>query len=525
MPARWYRSLYWRIALGFVLCLAAMLAVQALLLILVASRSGPTLPGLPPDRFARSVAQDLSQALEQDAGLDVGAFLRDQYGRDAHPLIVLLADGRQFTNGAGAVPEPLLAAARERLRRGAFDRAERRRGPPPGSPDADRRPPAGAGDGRRLAPRDGRRLDDDGAPFGGRVGPPRPVRPVPIVVNSQLAGVVIVPPRAPFSFLLARYAPTIGLVSLGALVLGALLTTLLVFGPARRRLRALELAATQFGSGDRTARAPVHGGDEVAAVATAFNAMADDLASRAQALETSDRLRRQLLADVSHELTTPVTAMRGYLETLTMRDFPLDEATKARYLGIVTDETGRLERIIGDLLELARLEGGGGTLVVNDVAVADLFARVCARHERTAESAGVALTVTIEPDAGVVPGDADRLEQAIQNLAANALRYAPAGSRVELRARRLGDRIVLQVVDHGAGIAPEHLPHLFDRFYKVEASRVTTPGRPPEAGGHGSGLGLSIVKAIVERHGGTVGVESTAGQTTFELRLPARRPA
>lgn len=527
MPARWYRSLYWRIALGFVLCLAVMLAVQGLLLIFVASRSGPTLPGVTPARFARGVAQDLSQALEQDANLDIGAFLRDQYGREAHPLVVLLADGREFTNGAGAAPEAMLAGARDRLRRSSGERFDRRRGPPPGMTG----PPDGSGfpggpGGRRGPPRGPRDADDeDGPPFGGRGGLVRPTRPVPIIVRDQLAGVVIVPPRAPFTFLLARYAPTIALVSVGALVLGALLTTLLVFGPARRRLRALEQAATRFGAGDRSARAPTQGGDEVAAVATAFNVMADDLAARAQALETSDRVRRQLLADVSHELTTPVTAMRGYLETLSMPDFALDDATKARYLGIVTDETARLERIIGDLLELARLEGGGGTLAVGEVAIADLFARVCARHERTAAAAGVTFAIRIDPDAHAVAGDADRLEQALQNLAANALRYAPAGSVVELTAQRTGDHLALQVIDHGAGIAAEHLPHLFDRFYKAEASRVARPRDVSGTTTHGSGLGLSIVKAITERHGGTVSVESTAGRTLFRLRVPAWRTA
>ena len=136
----------------------------------------------------------------------------------------------------------------------------------------------------------------------------------------------------------------------------------MIFGPARRRLRALETAARQLGAGDLTARAPDRGGDEIAAVASAFNAMAGDLSARAEALAASDRVRRQLLADVSHELTTPVTAMRGYLETLTMPELTLDEATRARYLTIISDETNRLERLIGDLLDLARLEGGGGSL-------------------------------------------------------------------------------------------------------------------------------------------------------------------
>lgn len=520
MSARWYRSLYWRITVGFVLCLAAMLVVQALLFVLVVSRSGPTMPGVPPERFGRTVAQELSQALERNAALDVQGFIRDQYGRDAHPLFVVLSDGRTLSNSTEPAPEPLIAAARDRLRAGFSPRRPSRgiqslrdgesprkgRGPEavdlprvPGVPGLDDPTPPG-GFGRRGG----------GGFMGGRLAP--------VVVGDRLAGFVIVPPRAPFGFLLARYGPTLGLVALGSLVVGATLTAFLVFGPANRRLRSLEDAARRLGSGDLTARAPAQGGDEVSEVAAAFNAMATDLAARAEALLVADRTRRQLLADVSHELATPVTAMRGYLETLAMPDFPLDEGTRTRYLTIVTDETARLERIIGDLLELARLEGGGGGLAMASVPVTALFERVVARHDRTAAAAGVTFSTNIEAGAETVRGDRDRLEQALQNLAANALRHAPAGTSVELAARPLTQGTALTVTDRGPGIAPEHLAHVFDRFYKTDAARVNRTGA--ETTVQGSGLGLSIVKAIAERHGGRVSAESAPGRTVFEIRLP-----
>ncbi len=146
---------------------------------------------------------------------------------------------------------------------------------------------------------------------------------------------------------------------------------------------------------------------------------------------------------MSHELNTPITAMRGYLETLTMPDLAVDEETRARYLSIIADETARLERIIGDLLDLARLEGGGGALTIEDLAVSQLFARVAARHEFACQAAGITIEENIGPGADVVRGDRDRLEQALQNLAANALRYAPAGSdapaRLAARRRRRHD--------------------------------------------------------------------------------------
>ena len=338
------------------------------------------------------------------------------------------------------------------------------------------------------------------------------------------------PARAPFGLLPGRFAPTLTLVAAGVLIVGTVLASVMIFGPARRRLRQLEEAARRLGSGDLSARAPDRGGDEIAAVATAFNAMAGDLGRRADALAASDRARRQLLADVSHELTTPVTAMRGYLETLTMPEIALDEATRARYLTIIGDETARLERIIGDLLDLARLEGGGGSLALDVVPVSQIFARVTARHERACRAAEIAMTVSIAPGGETIVGDRDRLEQALQNLAANAIRYAPARSTVHLTARPAEGGVAISVEDEGPGIAPERLPHLFDRFYKADASRTIrhAQGAPSESRGQGNGtaggsrLGLSIVKAIVERHGGHVSVDSRPGRTTFQVLVYRR---
>jgi signal transduction histidine kinase len=518
----WYRSLYWRIAIGFMLCLATMLVVQAVLFVWVASRSGPTMPGQPPERFADTVAAETASALERDPDLDLQQFVRDEYARDAHPVFVLLADGRMAANGT--FPPDFIDQARAMLERRpppGFDRFGRGRrfGPPDrepgvpawppdgtGPPDAGRRPDFGAGRGRGFGP--------------GRGGPFGPTRPAFIEVGGQVSGVVLVPVRAPFSFLLSRYAPTFTLVTGGVLVVGALVAAIAIFGPARRRLRGVENAARRLGAGDLSARAPVRGGDEVAAVASAFNSMADDLSLRADALAASDRARRQLLADVSHELNTPVTAMRGYLETLRMPEFELDEATRTRYLTIVGDETARLERMIKDLLDLARLEGGGGDLVLEQVPVAELFARVAARHERACREAGVTLSSVVEPGAETIYADRDRLEQALQNLAANALRHTGAGTTIELRARPFREAqafglektgVTISVSDEGAGIPPDHLPRVFDRFYKADASRT------PESAG--SGLGLSIVKAIIERHGGTISVTSRPGRTTFEFTI------
>src|SRR6185503_8327758 len=253
--------------------------------------------------------------------------------------------------------------------------------------------------------------------------------------------------RPPMGMVVRELAPTMALVGGSVLIVGSMLIALFVFGPARRRMRQLQEATVRFGAGDMTARAPDRGGDEVAALARSFNQMGDELANRAHALELSDKARRQLLADVSHELMTPLTAMRGYIETLSMKELALDSATRDRYLRIIDDETHRLERIIGDLLDLARLEGGGGTFRREEVPVHALFERVHARHERELTARHVTLAANIAKGADTVYGDADRLEQALQNLAANALRHTPDDGEIVMSADVLGKAVRLRVRD------------------------------------------------------------------------------
>lgn len=535
---KWHHSLYWRIAIGFVSCLALLLMVQAMLFVWVIARSGRTIPNQPPERLAQTIAIDASSALERDPAVDLDAYIRQEYANDVQPFFVLLTSGATIEIG-GPFDATIVEESRarfENLRRlppGRFVRGRgfglRRpfeQGPPLPPPDGDVDRPLGPPAGRpeRGGPPDGfdPMRPPDGNPRGeGRRGGGMVMRPMLIVANEQLVGAVIVPPQPPFAFLLARYGPVLGLVALVTLVVGAVFAAVVIFGPARARLRQVEEAARRLGGGDLTARAPERGRDEVTAVASAFNAMAADLSARAAALQASDRARRQLLADVSHELNTPMTAMRGYLETLSMPGMTLDADTRQRYLGIIGDETARLERIVGDLLDLARLEDGGGALRIDTVPVEALFDRVMARHEREAADAAIEFDVDVEPAAAHVQGDRDRLEQALQNLTANALRYAPSGSTIGLAATRHADGVTLSVTNAGGGIAPEHQPHVFDRFYRAESSRV----RASAGGPGGSGLGLSIVKAIVERHGGSVAVKSAPGRTTFQLTIPASQGA
>jgi signal transduction histidine kinase len=297
------------------------------------------------------------------------------------------------------------------------------------------------------------------------------------------------------------------------LVVATTVAAFVIFGPARRRLMALEAAATRMGGGDWSARAPEDGRDEIARLAKAFNRMASELATRDEALRTSDRLRRQLLADVSHELRTPLTAMRGFVETLLLPEQTIDAERRARYLETVAAETVRLERIVGDLVDLARYESGVGSLAVQVFAIQRVFEHVIRCHERDAEARGVSFHVEVTEAADQVVADPDRIEQAVGNLVANALRFVEEGGTIDLHATAAADECVeIAVVDSGPGTEPQHLAHVFERFYKADPARTS--------GATGSGLGLSIVKAIVERHRGRIQVTSRPGRTAFVIRLP-----
>ena len=495
---RWYRSLYWRIGVGLFAFLALMLAAQGGLFLWMTERIAGSMPASSPQRLADLVSSDIGAALADDPSLDLESYVRDEFGNVFQTFLVIMRDGRTIANQDGIPPATRDALVSEAELRARFAGRGRRGGGPREG---------------RLGPREGFR-----GGFGGRgrgAPPPRTGGDfAPIVVNDTIIGSVAVLPGGPPLARVAReLGPTMALVGGGVLATGIALIAFVVFGPVRRRLRQVQDATERLGGGDLAARVPDKGGDEVAAGARSFNRMAEELTTRAQALEASDKVRRQLLADVSHELMTPLTAMRGYIETLAMPELEIDDSTRRRYLDIVTEETHRLERIVGDLLDLARLEGGGSPMRQTQVDVAALFARVDERHGHEMQRRGVTLVRDVGAGAAMVTGDADRLEQAIQNLAANALRHVPEGGTISVSSQRTPAGVRIVVRDSGPGIPDEHLPLIFDRFYKVDGSRKASGG---------SGLGLSIVKAIVERHGGTIAARNDAG-AVFDIELPEAR--
>lgn len=290
-------------------------------------------------------------------------------------------------------------------------------------------------------------------------------------------------------------------VRIALLAGGVLLVTLglcvLLAGSVVRPLRRMAVAAHRAGEGDLTARVPHRRRDEVGELARAFNQMA----ARRQRLEEA---RRRMVSDVSHELRTPLANVRGWLEAA---EDGLVE-TDARLLASLHEETLHLQRLVEDLHDLALGDAGELRLEPVGVDLADLLGQVAAAFGEAGRAGRVALVVDTEPGA-VVHADPVRLRQAVGNLVSNALRHTPSGGTVALRGRAG----VVEVVDTGSGIPEDELPHVFERFRRVDPARSRATG--------GSGLGLAIVRQIVEAHGGSVGIESrVGGGTAVRILLP-----
>ncbi|MGV9311090.1 sensor histidine kinase [Streptomyces sp. NPDC003691] len=270
-----------------------------------------------------------------------------------------------------------------------------------------------------------------------------------------------------------------------------------------RPVRALTEATRSLGEGDLGRRVPVTGRDEIAELARDFNRMA-------ASLQRSEERQRRMTGDIAHELRTPLSNLRGYLEAL--QDGYV-EATP-ELLDSLHEEVMLQQRIVDDLQQLALAEAGALTYHRFDTDLGELLETCRTAHLARAEPAGVALA--LETAAGNAPvlvhADPDRLRQAVGNLVANAIRATPPGGCVTLSLTTNGPAALLRVRDTGTGIPAEDLPHLFDRFWRADAARGRLTG--------GSGLGLSIVRQIVHDHGGTVQVESTVGTgTTFTVAL------
>ena len=285
----------------------------------------------------------------------------------------------------------------------------------------------------------------------------------------------------------------------------ALLLGLLVSRALATPLGELALGARAFAARNWAYRVKPGGTQEVAEVAQAFNDMAESL-------QRGEAMRRDMVADIAHELRTPVAVIQGNLRAMLDGVYPLERAE----IATIHDETLLLNRLIDDLRELALAEAGQLNLNLLTLDAAQVMRDTAERFAALADAHGVTLRVRGADAAPRVTADPDRLAQVLRNLLANAVRYTPAGGSVTLAATPAGSAVELSVTDTGAGMAPADLERVFDRFYRGDKSRSRGSG--------GTGLGLAIAKSLVEAMGGRIGAESTPGQgSRFWFTLPLSR--
>ena len=295
-----------------------------------------------------------------------------------------------------------------------------------------------------------------------------------------------------------------GLIALTA----ALAIGFFVFRAITRPIDQLTRAAHQLAQGDLSARVVVDdqaarlGSDEISELGAAFNTMAGNL-------QQSEQVRRDMTADIAHELRTPLAVMRGNLEAMLDGVYPFD----AEHLTPVLNQVNLLTRLVEDLRTLARAEAGQLPLEKRATDLKALIHSTLASFKAQAAAQQVLLRAELAPDLPAVEIDPDRMQQTIGILISNALRYTPRQGSITVTAKADRASVTIEVADTGSGIAPEDLPHVFDRFYRADKSRARESG--------GSGLGLAIAKGIVEAHGGSIAAHSEAGHgTTLQVSLP-----
>ena len=290
-----------------------------------------------------------------------------------------------------------------------------------------------------------------------------------------------------------------------------LLSLILAFALSRwvaDPLQQVVLAARNYPSEEIKPVTP-RGPREVQDLTRAFNSMV-------QRVHASQKSQRDFVANVSHELKTPLTSIQGFAQAILDDTANTPEARK-QAAQIISNESGRMHRMALDLLDLARLEAGTADLQMSRMDMGVLLQSVVDKFALQAQKAGVDLRLDVPDGLPSIIGDGDRLAQVFTNLVDNALRFTPANGEIALSAEKAGGEMEVSIADTGSGVPHVALPRLFDRFYQADPSR---------AGGeaHGAGLGLAIVKEIVEAHGGKIGVRSTVGRgTTFTIRLPLAR--
>ena len=327
------------------------------------------------------------------------------------------------------------------------------------------------------------------------------------------------------------YVQQLSLGALLAIVIAAFLVGLLVFGLMTRRLSRLTDDVRSFtDSGFDLDKVDLDGtstleilettasDDEIAQLQHAFGRMANKIREQFENLKETDRLRRELVTNVSHDLRTPLASMHGYVETLLLKNDTLNAEERLHYLEITRKHTKRLGQLIGDLFDLSRLEAHSINPDLEHFSLAELLQDVAQEFELEAQQKDIDIKMPGGPGDSMVYADIGLLQRVLENLIRNALKFTPRGGEISIKLERKAGSVAVAVADTGCGIAENDLERVFDRFYRIDQGEENTTGS--------TGLGLAIVRKILDLHGSRITVSSVLNEgTCFEFDLPTQEAA
>ncbi len=314
------------------------------------------------------------------------------------------------------------------------------------------------------------------------------------------------------SYIITVLARTLLIVTVVASIFAVVMIFLLT-----RNIKSLTAAAQRIEQGDFSARATVKTNDELGELARVFNDMAEKIERSIQTLKHNDQLRRELVANIAHDLRTPLASIEGYAEMILMKEPLLSDLEKKTYLGTILKNAKSLSRLVLSLFDLSKFEAKQVEAIKERFSPTELAQDVVLKFKPKAEAKHIALSMSLAPDAPFIYGDIALIERVLQNLIENAIQYTPEGGAVNLSVHHDQSHVCFSVSDSGKGISKRDMPHIYDRFYRSNTTREDT--------NDGVGLGLAISKKILELHDTTLDVQSVENKgSIFSFRLPIAMP-